>query len=465
MYLHSLLIRILLIVFAISVCIQYGCVLSSRIKINCGDVLEELNAMKENTIIDYGDYDIQHPNVYCPGDYIRYIFAVPKHNMVGTNELDNAIKLLEFKENGKISEKYVKKDFMDMVTGPFSFRFLPVWSDNEIAYSQSKGFLLINLQTRKVEMHTICPGMYGCDIEKVAVLNAEDRTFVFETLYSNSDRDGNVWNDKVLKVIRFQGETFSIISEKGAGKKTFAYTEPWFVYQKRIFIYNDSETRLEAFNENLQPERHPIVEAFNQNKSIFRRMQEFVVHPSLPFALIIERGKRPPSDKVDKALAIQGDAGVKAIDSIYKDVHRLTLYLFRWTHPDPDKRLVPLLSAAGSLWGNYNPENNYSDFTFSPDGKWVVFRDKSFNYKNPVFVAVPIDENNPLYLGKPVKLGNASREDAIGPTGTAWTTNPTAFVMCDRAVLYRWNLDAYDSCRKVKVPPNTPDPFVKEEEY
>ena len=62
------------------------------------------------------------------------------------------------------------------------------------------------------------------------------------------------------------------------------------------------------------------------------------------------------------------------------------------------------------------------------------------------------------------KLGNALREDAIGPTGTAWTTKPTAFVMCDGKILYRWNLDKYKSLKKVKVSPSTPDPFIKNKE-
>ncbi len=124
--------------------------------------------------------------------------------------------------------------------------------------------------------------------------------------------------------------------------------------------------------------------------------------------------------------------------------------------------MLPLLSGAGSIWGSYNPKNNYSDFEFSPDGKWCVFRDYTGNGRNTVFVAVPVSEKNPVHLGKPVKLGNAMRPDAIEPTGTAWTTHPTAFVMCDGLVIYRWNLDRYDvlSSRKTKMPPDALDPFV-----
>jgi hypothetical protein len=159
----------------------------------------------------------------------------------------------------------------------------------------------------------------------------------------------------------------------------------------------------------------------------------------------------------------------KATDPIYNEARRQTLYLFRWDEPDEKKQFVPLLSVAGSLWNSYNPVKEMSQLTFSPDGKWLVFRDGSIRGKdlkscdNPVFVAVPISEKNSLYLGKPVKLGKVIREDATGPTGTAWTTKPTAFVMCDGMLIYRWNLDKYfqQGVTRVKMPPGSPDPFVK----
>jgi hypothetical protein len=119
------------------------------------------------------------PSTYCPGDFIRYVFAVPKDNMVGTNELDNAIKLLEFKSDKELEQHTVKKDFMEMVTGPFEFRFLPVWSDKEIAYSQSRGFILANIPDKKVEINTILTGLSG-RIENIAVLDRNQRTFVLE---------------------------------------------------------------------------------------------------------------------------------------------------------------------------------------------------------------------------------------------------------------------------------------------
>lgn len=413
--------------------------------------------MIDTTIMDYGDYEVMLPPcTYCPGDYIRYVFAVPKDNMVGTNELDNAITLLEFKNDEELEQHVVKKDFMEMVTGPFEFKFLPVWSEKEIAYSQSRGFLLVNIQDKKVEIHTIIPGLDDI-IENLKVLDGSKRSFVFE---ANLPAEGLSNYEKILKVIRFENDTFTVLAEHPAGIKTGSYTEPWFVYQKKIFIYKDSTTKLEVFDEQFKPVSHPLAESFNQNNKTFRRLKEIVTHPTLPFALIIELGKIPDQKVLD---SIPSDKFEELSEPILAERRRRTLYLFRWNENDSKQQFVPLVSIAGSIWSSYNPKNSLDNFTFSPDGKWVVFKDHSYDSKNPIFVAAPINEKNPFYLGKPIKLGNALRGDAIGPTGTAWTTNPTAFVMCDGMVLYRWNLDKYKSIQKVKMPPSAADPFMKKD--
>jgi hypothetical protein len=406
----------------------------------------ETQAMVDPVIMDYGDYEkVVSPETYSLGEEIRYIFAVPKNNTVGTNELDNAITLLEFRNDGELKRHIVKRNFMEMVTGPFEFRFLPVWSDREIAYSQSKGFLIINIPEKKVEIHTVIPGLDD-NIENLAVLDEEKRIFVFEII---SDAAGILNYDKTLRIIQFTNGSSSVLAEHSAGKKTSSYTEPWFIYEKKIFVYNDITTKLEVFDEQFKSVNHPIADVFNKNSKIFRSLRDFKIHPSLPFALITEIGKEPDISKFD---TLPPEEKLKALEPIYAELSRTTLFLFQWTQQDEKKRMIPLLSSIGSIWKSYNPKDNYGDFEFSPDGKWFVFRDYSESSDNPVFVAVPISTNNPLYLGKPIKLGKVLRQNATGPRGTAWITNPTAFVMSDGLVLYRWNLDNIPSMERVKMP-------------
>jgi hypothetical protein len=414
---------------------------------------KELRAMGDTVVMDYGDYEVVlPPEVYFSGGYCDNLFAVPNDNMVGTNDFDNAIKLLEFKTSEELSSHTVRKDFMEMVNGPFEFRFLPVWSKKEIAYSQSKGFLIVNIPDKKVEIYTISPGIYSGDIENISILDADKRIFVFELLNSSGDEDGNVWNNKVLRVIQFTNNSFTVLAEHPAGKKTSAYTEPWFVYDKKIFIYNDSTTKIEVFDETFKTISHPIATVFNNNHVAFRCMREIVVHPTMPFALIVEQGKFPKEDAINKVLSLPANVSKSAVDALLADSERKSFYLFRWTEQDPQKQLIPLVSIAGSIWKSFNPQNSFSQFTFSPDGKWVVFRDETESTSKPDFVAIPVSPKNPLYLGKPVKLGKILREDAHETEGTAWTTNPTAYVVSDGMLLYRWNLDRIPSLRRVVAP-------------
>jgi hypothetical protein len=413
--------------------------------------------MSDSTILNFGNYEVMFPpSIYCPEDYMDNIFAVPDKNAIGTNDIDNALSLLQFKSDSELDRKVVKKDFMEMVTGPFEFRFLPVWSTEEIAYSQTRGFLIVNIPKKNVEIYTVCPGIDD-EIGGLSVLDPITHAFVFEILKPYAAIQGF---KKILRLVSFEKDTFTILSEHPAGMKSFGYSEPWFVYQNRIFIYNDSTTTINAFDGNFNPVSHPLSIVFNEHNNNFRCLKEIVVHPTLPVAIIIEMGKDADDSKFD---SLPAEEAIKLLKPLYEEISRLTLYLFRWTHPDPKQRLVPLLSTAGSLWNGYNPANAYSSFTFSPDGKWVVFRDGSESSSNPVFVAVPIDAKNPLILGKPIKLGKTTRQGSTGPTGTAWTTEPTAFVMCDGAALYRWVLDNVPKIQRETVPQGTADPWGKGE--
>ncbi len=77
-----------------------------------------------------------------------------------------------------------------------------------------------------------------------------------------------------------------------------------------------------------------------------------------------------------------------------------------------------------------------SGFEFSPDGRWVVFRDETDDERQPAFVAMPIHAEPP-FVGAPLVLGRT----AAGPTvSTCWSTGPTGFVATDGGAVYRWVL-------------------------
>jgi outer membrane protein assembly factor BamB len=424
-------------------------------KPDCEQIVKIGKNMAQTDIINYGATESMFPETYCAG-YIDHIFAVPEPNAIGTNDLDNAVKVLTFKPDNELEEKTIKKDFLEMVSGPFDFRFLPVVSDEEIAYSQTRGFIIVNVKKKDVAIHTIeWKALTGSDIGNVAILDGKTKTFVFE-MWGESPYSGE--NSKVLRVLRFTNDKMDTLGERPAGVRKLSYTEPWFVYNGTIFIYTDSTTKLEAFDANFKPVRHALAEAFNALKS-FRSMLEIVVHPTLPFAILVEVGKFPDLAKLqEKFKHLPPIAQDAATEPFYKEANRHVLYLFRWTHPDEKQRLLPIVSDVYSIWDSYKP-GSYSNFTFSPDGKWLVFRDETGASNNPNFMAVPISEKkDPLYLGKPINLGRVMRKESTGPTGTAWATGPTAFVMSDGAAIYKWNLGSSSSMRRVNAPAGQTDP-------
>ena len=191
-----------------------------------------------------------------------------------------------------------------------------------------------------------------------------------------------------------------------------------------------------------------MADAFNEKSKQFRSLYEIVVHPTLPFAILLELGKRSALNEIDKI-------PIKLYDSlskpIYKELGRRVIQCLRWEDPDPKQRLVPIITDSFSIWNLFRPEF-IGGFTFSPDGKWLVCSDGTVSFKNHSFVAIPIDEKNPLFLGKPIKLGGVVRKESNGPTGTAWATDPTSFVMSDGLLLYKWDLGDIDKLKKIKIP-------------
>lgn len=429
--------------------ISFSCTCQNSLSKIDRSIAKEFRHMDETNVMEFKDYDSLLPKVYGTGDFVDHVFMMPQKNTVGTNDIDNSIMTLSFKTDGELDKKIVKKDFLEEVTGSYIFRFVPPWGEEYIAYSQSRGFIIANVKTSKIEVFTVIPGLDG-EIGNVVLIDGQTKTFLFEILMPWAKE---MAEKKILRIISFDAGVMKLIAEHPAGLKKTSYTEPWFVFNGLIFIYNDSLTKLDAFDSNFRPATHPLSTAFNEHSKHFRRLLEIAVHPTLPYALIVETGKKPDRAKLD---SIPSELFQKLGEPIMAEARRRTLFAFFWSELDSSKQFVPLVSSIGSIWNSYYPKNNFDEFVFSPDGKWIVFKDHTGNSNNPCFVAVPIDPQNPLYLGKPIKLGNVLRKEALGPVTTTWTTDPSAFVMTDGLLLYKWDLGLMDKMERV----NMPEPII-----
>jgi hypothetical protein len=368
---------------------------------------KEIENMKAEFVLKYGGQPALWPVMVGLKEEMD-IFSVPVENAVGTNNINNAITLLRFNKD-QIEYDEVRRNFIDGV-GSGDKYYPGIFSDEWIGYTQTRGFLLFNLKEKSFADHIVVKPSYEW-ITSVASTGRSPFEFLFSVHGSKDNR--------YLRIIDFDGKgSFKILSEIQAGKYSRAlYLEPWAIQNKTIFIYNNDSIKINAFDINFKPVAHPFCDLFNSYKE-FRCLDQLTMHPSLPIAILVEIKREERSG--------------------YK------VYLANWTNPDPEKRFIELLGQEISIFSNIDIDGLYvSDFQFSPDGSWLVFRDESEvtrSVANPIFVAMPVDGDRKIPLGKPKILGKAMRENAY-PTSTAWIKKPLSFVVSDGLVLYKWELD------------------------
>ena len=369
---------------------------------------KEIEKMKAEYLLRYRKAPDLWPIMVGMGNQDIDIFSVPADNAVGTNSINNAITLLRFKKD-KVEYDEVRRNFINGVSDGDKF-YPGIFSDQWIGYTQTRGFLLFNLKDKSFADHI--PIKSGDQyFENVMAYDGSKLQFVFhvhEAYYHEGIR--------YLKLIEFDGKgNFKDISEIKTGKDE---GEPWAIQNKTIFIYNNDSIKITAYDMNFKPVDHPFCDLFNHLKD-FRCLDQLAMHPSIPIALLVEMDREERKD--------------------YK------VYLAHWTAPDPKSRFVELLRQDISLFSDWGKIQSLyvSDFQFSPDGAWLVFRDESEvgrSVTNPIFIAMPVDKNRKIPLGKPKILGKVMRENAY-PTSTAWIKRPTSFVASDGMVLYKWELD------------------------
>ena len=317
------------------------------------------------------------------------LFPVPQDNTVGTNDMHNAITLISFPK-GRISfEKHFKNAVDDIGGGG---QYLPVISKDLIGFGQTRAFVLYDFKKKIHREYTITTSL-AKNIEKVAVADVSHLQFIFQIEKQNTSSH-DPWDiSKVLQLMDLSGEKAKLIKE--IPKVNGAI---WSVVRDKNFLY-DSETRqLQVYNMNLEPAQHPLADVILRNK----KKADFMViyaHPNLPFAVL--------------------SGGYKGATYISWGESRDTTphLLFRSAH----------------------------QFSFSPDGKWVTFKDETHDPAKTYLM--PVSEKYPNYLGSPILIFNRY----FNENKFAWTTNPISFVGSRGEKIYRWDLENQDFPEKGKM--------------
>jgi hypothetical protein len=404
--------------------------------------------MPDYTIVNQTGGRLFSPYLVALKEPIRYIFPVPQSDAVGTIDFDNAITILGFRGDGPPAYEIVAKNFLSEVVGDFDFGFCPVFSDEIIAYTQTRWAVVANIKTGKVSTPILTRSMYEM-IGGIAPLDTTNNLF---TILWRTPA-GRAGFHKIIHVMRLENKKMHNLGELPAGIDG-AYSTPWLVHDKKIITYDSAATRLLCHDGGLQPASHPFVDIFNRHSGTFRKLKEMIIHPTLPFGLVVEIGKdwdfnqvkNLPMDVFDK-LAEQ------------REIH--ALYLIRWDTTDTTKQFIPLHNDSLSLISPFAAKQ-YGRLSFSPDGKWLVFGHEDRGRDSygklgpggdlqPFFVALPVDEQKPFFFAEPLFMGRSFDKYNLVTT-TAWTTNPTAFVVADGQSLYKWDLGRLSTARTVTTP-------------
>lgn len=387
--------------------------------------------MPEYKIFRQGAKKVFMPKVFAPEAPVEKIFAVPVKNAVGTIDIVNGITVIRFAED-KLEYDVVAKNYLKEVNGGFDYAFCNVFSDEEIAYTQNRWFVIANFKNGRVispvitySLDDYVTGIKGIDFGK--------RKFLIQR--ETPDYDDY---EKILHVLNVIDK--DSIQDEGSIKASpgkTGYSAPWQFSNGFIFTYDDTTNKISCHDTDLKPSTHPFAEIFNRQSETFRKLKEFLIHPTLPFGIVLEIGKDFDFVTFNKLPKTEDTQRIK--DSLWQleDIH--ALYLLRWDTPDTQKQFVPILTDSFSLVPPLDC-SFYGGLQFSPDGSWMVFRDESRNRKNPVFTSLPIDSTAPNFFGEPLYLGRIMAEYAE-PVMSAWTSNPLGFVVSTgEQGLWKWDL-------------------------
>ena len=164
----------------------------------------------------------------------------------------------------------------------------------------------------------------------------------------------------------------------------------WSIFKNQLFSCDIGMIELRVFDSGLNPSHHPVEEALKKNKGKVDFV-DVIPHPALPFALLSG-----------------GEQGAQYVcwNQTFRSEEARTIF--------------GLINAAY--------------FSFSPDGRWVVFQkvepDPKYSY------IMPISEKYPNYLGSPILLEGATFDRGY----FAWTDKPVNLVGSTEGKLYRYDL-------------------------
>jgi hypothetical protein len=323
------------------------------------------------------------------------IFTIPLKNAVGTVQINNSLSAL-YLTNGDVDIHTIKSNYLNNVSGG-DLSYLPPFSENVIGYTQTRRFILFNVTENHFKKLSIVHALEKYLIKGVAV-DPIKNLFAFEIQYLEGKKE-----EYSISIVDCSDE-----NEPKELNTIFKTTDrsdlPWCFSQSVFFIFNALNNTLQTYDAAGKSVQHPLINLIAENKKKLRNIVQLYLHPTLPFALIVD-------------WAISGRLPV-------------TLWVAKWGANKPE--MTPVLGLAERL--------DCSRFEFSPDGRYVTFWNSGYDSTNNKFCdfyALKIDPDASWYIMKQIHLTNYS-QNRINPSSSAWIKEKLAYVVSDGSVLYYW---------------------------
>jgi hypothetical protein len=199
----------------------------------------------------------------------------------------------------------------------------------------------------------------------------------------------------------------------------------WLVHGNKLFAHDRELKRMLCVDGGGQPVPHPFSKIYNRESSRFARIEGFVIHPSLPFGVLVEDQESGPL------------------------VNRLAI--IRWDSEDADGQAAAYgkcFEPLAALFGLEKMEFAYQ--SFSPCGKWHVAGCISpEDPQSPHFIAMRVDAEHPDLLdrGDIIILGQVKNVTSI-----AWASEPSSYVVSNGELLHKWDLEELPNAKVFAMP-------------